>query len=717
LADTASGERRVNRIFILIIIGILCLSIIWVLPSKVKAEQGLEAVVNGGFENGDLTSWTVIPGEGGGNVAIVTTNPHSGQYCACITGLPIVTQRFQGIPASSVQSITFCERTEESVQLGIVDLLYSDGVDRINGDITDSWSFFDVTSHLKTNKVLVGIGLPGWAMNTTDGLILKNTYYDDVSILYTPPPQQSFVVVSCSSNLVSIGQPVTCTATVTGSNPTGTITWSTSSSTGNFSQPVCTLSNGTCSTTYVDSDPGSVTIAACYSGDSNNAPNSGSATLTVTSGPVYYSSNYTSVQAATDAASLDSTVIVAPGFYTESLTLNKTLTIIGKKDPPVFGGGASGIYLTLLSGASGSIITGLEITNFNEGILVSNASNCRIYSNIMASMGSSGIVIEGNNATNDVIYNNIFQDTPTPINITASAANNTIHDNIISSQSIVTLNIGADGNSVYGNSISASQILVNLTNSQDNLFYHNDFLSAVRIEAPATGNNVWDNGYPSGGNYWNDYKGVDQKKGQNQDQPGSDNIGDTPYIIYSNNMDRYPLMKPWPQAAGHCVAVTSVVAAKTVIGQGFNCSLTVNVADKGEYNESFNVTVFTNATAIGTEKVSALNATCTMTLLCAWNTAGLAYGNYAISAYAQPVTGQTDTSGNTFNLGTVKVTIPGDINGDFKVGLPDLVLLAQAYGSNPGRTNWNSNADLDGNSIAGLSDLVILAQHYGQHYP
>jgi hypothetical protein len=706
-----------NRIFILIIIGILCLSIIWVLPSRVKAKQGLEAVVNGGFESGDLTGWSA-GSAGEGSVAVVTTNPHSGQDCGCITGLGTLTQTFQGIPTSSIQSVIVWERTDISEYLQICELFYSDNVwDEIYGDVTNSWSFFDVTSHLRTDKVLLGIFLGGWTLTVGNHTTLENKYFDDVSILYTAPPQQSSTSVSCLPNPVSIGQPVTCIATVSGSNPTGTVTWSTSSSTGNFSQPVCTLSNGTCSTTYVDSDPSSVTIAACYSGDSNNAPNSGSTTLTVTSGPVYYSSNYTSVQAAIDAAPLDATVIVAPGFYTESLTLNKTLTIIGEKDPPVFSGGASEFYLTLLSGASGSIITGLEITNFNEGILVSNASNCRIYSNIMTSMSSSGIVIEGNNATNDIIYNNIFQDTPTPVNITASAANNTIHDNIISSQSIVTLNIGADGNSVYGNSISASQILVNLTNSQDNLFYHNDFLSAVRIEAPATGNNVWDNGYPSGGNYWNDYKGVDQKKGQNQDQPGSDNIGDTPYIIDSNNMDRYPLMKPWPQAAGHCVAVTSVVAAKTVIGQGFNCCLTVNVADKGEYNESFNVTVFANATAIGTEKVSTLNATCTMALLFAWNTAGLAYGNYTVRAYAQPVAGQTDVSGNTFTLGTVKVTIPGDVNGDFKVNLADLVALAQAYGSKPADSNWNSNADIDGNRIVGLSDLVILAQHYGQHYP
>jgi hypothetical protein len=65
----------------------------------------------------------------------------------------------------------------------------------------------------------------------------------------------------------------------------------------------------------------------------------------------------------------------------------------------------------------------------------------------------------------------------------------------------------------------------------------------------------------------------------------------------------------------------------------------------------------------------------------------------------------------------MKVTIPGDINGDFKAGLADLVLLAQAYSSKPGDRKWNSNADIDSNGTVALSDLVILARHYGQHYP
>lgn len=63
------------------------------------------------------------------------------------------------------------------------------------------------------------------------------------------------------------------------------------------------------------------------------------------------------------------------------------------------------------------------------------------------------------------------------------------------------------------------------------------------------------------------------------------------------------------------------------------------------------------------------------------------------------------------------VTILGDLNGDFKVNLTDLNILAQAYGSNPSSPNWNPIADLDGNGVVGLTDLVTTAEHYAQHYP
>lgn len=80
-----------------------------------------------------------------------------------------------------------------------------------------------------------------------------------------------------------------------------------------------------------------------------------------------------------------------------------------------------------------------------------------------------------------------------------------------------------------------------------NTIYHNNFIN--NAQAAADGNeNYWDNGYPSGGNYWDNYTGNDTFFGPDQDQPGKDRLGDTPQIIPEGNKDYYPLMNPWPPA-------------------------------------------------------------------------------------------------------------------------------------------------------------------------
>jgi len=55
--------------------------------------------------------------------------------------------------------------------------------------------------------------------------------------------------------------------------------------------------------------------------------------------------------------------------------------------------------------------------------------------------------------------------------------------------------------------------------------------------------NRWNDDYPSGGNYWSDYKGSDACRGDAQDISGSDGIGDTFKTIPTYlEADRYPLM-------------------------------------------------------------------------------------------------------------------------------------------------------------------------------
>lgn len=57
------------------------------------------------------------------------------------------------------------------------------------------------------------------------------------------------------------------------------------------------------------------------------------------------------------------------------------------------------------------------------------------------------------------------------------------------------------------------------------------------------GNNVWDDGYPSGGNHWAYDSGVDWFSGPYQNETGSDGIVDKPHV--SNGIiDRYPLIMP-----------------------------------------------------------------------------------------------------------------------------------------------------------------------------
>jgi hypothetical protein len=77
-----------------------------------------------------------------------------------------------------------------------------------------------------------------------------------------------------------------------------------------------------------------------------------------------------------------------------------------------------------------------------------------------------------------------------------------------------------------------------------NFLYHNNLLNnAIQAFDDSPTQNLWDNGYPSGGNFWSDFTGVDNCSGPQQNIcPSPDGIGDTPYT-FSFNIDRYPLMR------------------------------------------------------------------------------------------------------------------------------------------------------------------------------
>jgi parallel beta-helix repeat protein len=106
-------------------------------------------------------------------------------------------------------------------------------------------------------------------------------------------------------------------------------------------------------------------------------------------------------------------------------------------------------------------------------------------------------------------------------------------------------NINVTWNVFEGNNYGIYYQLLHLTTVHHNDFAGNMANAYTHVSQP---DNTWDDGYPSGGNYWDDYSGADYSSGPAQDIPGSDGIGDVPYEVRGGGLtpyvDRYPFMNP-----------------------------------------------------------------------------------------------------------------------------------------------------------------------------
>lgn len=113
-----------------------------------------------------------------------------------------------------------------------------------------------------------------------------------------------------------------------------------------------------------------------------------------------------------------------------------------------------------------------------------------------------------------------------------------------------------------GNTFSYSKYGVNLGYlSQGNRIYHNNFIfnTIPGDNRNALTSNYWDNGYPSGGNYWSNYTGIDNCRGVDQNIcPSPDGIGDIPNPIDPTSIaDYYPLTGPYVDRVPPTVSITS----------------------------------------------------------------------------------------------------------------------------------------------------------------
>ena len=103
------------------------------------------------------------------------------------------------------------------------------------------------------------------------------------------------------------------------------------------------------------------------------------------------------------------------------------------------------------------------------------------------------------------------------------------------------------------------------------------------------------------------------------------------------------------------VAVLSVVPSSSSVRVGDTLGINVTVRNKGNCAESFNVTVYYDSSVINSCYVDSLEPSVETTLVLHWDTQKITEGNYTISACADTLPQEIETSDNVRNGSVVEV--------------------------------------------------------------
>lgn len=265
--------------------------------------------------------------------------------------------------------------------------------------------------------------------------------------------------------------------------------------------------------------------------------------------------NFEKIQDAINNATEGSRVLVKSGIYYENIVVNTSISLIGEsRSNTIIDANMCSHVVTIL--ANNVLISGFTFRNGGMsvpsyyGINVYNVDNSYIINNTIIGnfvgiklgdklRGAFGHTIRDNNITKNRY--GIFL---------AHSDSNIIYGNIVSENKWNGIELAwCERNVIYANTISANKAygleIYVYTPARYNVIYNNNFINNTFRTSVSRCINVWDDGYPSGGNYWSDYTCVDLYCGPYQNLTGSDGVGDTPYVIDENNKDRYPLMNPF----------------------------------------------------------------------------------------------------------------------------------------------------------------------------
>jgi parallel beta-helix repeat protein len=219
----------------------------------------------------------------------------------------------------------------------------------------------------------------------------------------------------------------------------------------------------------------------------------------------------------------------------------------------------NGVWGIWFDHSNGNYIIGNNVSNNRDGIYIFSSSNNTVTRNSFCSNTERGLRL-GWESNNNLITDNNISNNPDGIYLYRSDWNNILGNNVSNNNDGIYLELSSDNNMIIGNIAFKNGYGIPLVGSSNNSIYNNNIIDNTFQAYDDRSDNSWDNGYPSGGNYWSDFDepgegAYDYFKGQDQNVIGRDGIvdnglvaggGKNPYIIDSDSQDNYPLIGPSP---------------------------------------------------------------------------------------------------------------------------------------------------------------------------